>query len=212
LKNDTNNPFDESIRQSLEGFEMPYDPAAWTALESQLPPAGSGAASSLRWKSIMGVAIVAVGLIAAFVLTNETQPNEQVQNSEVITPSEEQFVSERVVVEQPVVQAAQETDAGQEATDNVTETKTNDLTQQNSSSEQPSTIEPSVKTTTQTPAEKNVSEQKPIENTEGSSIASEEPFKAKFITSAMTVCAGEAVSFINESSDRILVMVRSIQM
>ena len=60
---DTNpNPFDDQIRQSLEGFEMPYNAAAWTQFEAMLPSQPTPSAGNTGW--LKGAA--AVALIAAF--------------------------------------------------------------------------------------------------------------------------------------------------
>lgn len=60
---DTNpNPFDDQIRQSLEGFEMPYNAAAWTQFEAMLPSQPKPSAGNTGW--LKGAA--AVVLIAAF--------------------------------------------------------------------------------------------------------------------------------------------------
>ncbi len=80
MKDTNSNPFDDQIRQSLEGFEMPYNAAAWTQFEAMLPAQPTPSAGNAGW--LKGAAVVAlIAAVGAVVYTIwPAQPNAELAN------------------------------------------------------------------------------------------------------------------------------------
>ncbi|NNE54592.1 MAG: hypothetical protein HKN32_01135, partial [Flavobacteriales bacterium] len=64
--------FEQSVRSSLDGFEMAYEPAAWDDLESRLDAAGQSSSSNhLTLALVAASLIVALGMTMYFTLSSE---------------------------------------------------------------------------------------------------------------------------------------------
>lgn len=88
---DMKDPFDDKIRQSLEGFEMPYDPKAWAELQEQLPkPASSAASGNAGWKAFAIIGVVALSAVTYLYL----QEPGNGETASVTTGVEQQQVTE----------------------------------------------------------------------------------------------------------------------
>ena len=196
--------FDNRIRESLEGFEMPYDAGAWTALEQKLPAAPAGASGSgMAWKAVAVIAVVVTTVATALYLNQET---------------------ELVAEDTPVAGQTESTDNGVQPhpTGISVETAANEpsdpdgnlegdrnqavIAVKDSETDRP-VAEKSVAVNTvdtELTAEAGEQTEQPVSQT-GEPVnetpAVGKPFTVRFIPSARTVCAGEDISFINESSD-----------
>lgn len=196
------NPFDEKIRQSLEGHEMPYDPAAWTALQSQLPSTPVGGSTGFGWKGIAAVAVVTTAVVSSLLLMNNDKDvvDNQVVEAEVAAPeqaSSSVILSDEGKEQELTVQEETNEVFEHESSENlVSESNGADIRSEKATSNEDSEPEKvTERSNTTTTSEKSSAPVKITpENTES--------FKADFITSATVVCAGEPVSFINESSDK----------
>jgi gliding motility-associated-like protein len=68
VKDTDKNPFDDSIRERLEQFEMPYDPAAWSRFEQRLTKTTPPVSQGLSGMAKLGIGAAAVALLAAAAL------------------------------------------------------------------------------------------------------------------------------------------------
>lgn len=204
---DMNNPFDNKIKESLENFEMPYDAGAWTALEQQLPAATGGAAGAgLGWKAVAVVAVIATTVATALYLNQDNEPlvdmvpiEELIEASKLPVQAESKEETNTSTAKKPVTipnEIAERQSQPPISTDNTYNVAVEEAEKpatENASDEKIQTTS-IVETTEVSSSEKN-------RHSEAVAVNAK-PFIVKFIPSAVTVCAGENVSFINESSDR----------
>jgi gliding motility-associated-like protein len=97
---------EDLFRESLEGHQMPYDPAAWKAVEKKLPPSGNSFLK-IAIASAAAVTLVTVGYLLFD--RNEpatTQVTEVIDQPETIAPADKESVE--VVTERPSKQSDQQ--------------------------------------------------------------------------------------------------------
>ncbi|MBL4587107.1 MAG: PKD domain-containing protein [Flavobacteriales bacterium] len=197
------NPFDKQIKESLEGFEMPYDAGAWNALEQQLPTTPS-AGSGFGWKAaaIVGVAVVTVAT-AIYLNNNEEPLVEMTPIADVIEveqlPMQAESVQKTNIPDQDesitVINDVDE--AKDQSPISTTGTYTVDVSDSEKQEVDKSEEQPQV-----TESDKNTPDVFQLDNKADEKKVSEiKPLSVKFIASRVSVCAGENVSFISESSD-----------
>ena len=209
------NPFDNKIKESLENFEMPYDAGAWAQLAEQLPPAGgpAGGGSQFGWKAIAAVLLVFGTVATAWFMTDNEEVAEAetsiIENVEDINDHKKE---DAVVVEVETVEEASPATSEVESA----ESKADEIITVSNNSEVDVVA---AKTEEATGNEKTLDSQKT--ETQPSAEKSSEPLKAeipeveekllvaKFLPSSLTICVGEDISFINESSDKSADMVWS---
>lgn len=182
---------EDLFRESLEGHEMPYDPAAWKAVEKKLPPSGNSFLK-IAIASAAAVTLVTVGYLLFD--SNEpvtTQVTEVIKQPETITPAKKESVE--VVTENPSKQSDQQ--------ENIVPAK-------NTSQEPAQAIQPElpVKGKESTDQAQKQGEHPQKERTEipASPIANnsnwtKQALQTKIKPVPMNVCAGEAVSLSAEN-------------
>lgn len=75
----TDDRFDDLVRNSLEGMEMPFDQAAWGRLEARLPKTPPKDDLGASWLKGLGIAAAVIGAVAvAIVMWPSTEHNEPV--------------------------------------------------------------------------------------------------------------------------------------
>ena len=82
------NNFNNKIKQSFEGYELPYDPAAWDNLSKQLDvrmPVKSKITSKF-WIAALVIAVLSISTIIYFT-SNTTKKSLPAENKEEINPS-----------------------------------------------------------------------------------------------------------------------------
>ncbi len=202
------NPFDNKIKESLENFEMPYDATAWAEIADQLPPAGGAAAGSSQfgWKAVALIAIIATTVATAWYLTNDNETiSEDAIAIEQPTHEDIQEAIDNAPSNTLEVASSEET-VGVESSENTNAVKVMTSTEekttrheevsgaiQSPESSQPEKVNADHSSEVQTNHTERMSETPTKEDA---------PIVAKFLPSTFTVCVGEDVSFINESSDR----------
>ncbi len=111
MKDTNSNPFDDQIRQTLEGFEMPYDAAAWTQFEAMLPVqptpsvgnvdglkgaaalaliAAAGAVVCILWPAQPNSKVATVAAQQEIVMEEAVAPTPSTTNSTLLTSEAEQ--------------------------------------------------------------------------------------------------------------------------
>ena len=80
--------FDLSVKEALEGFELPYEPADWASMEQKLDAAQAGGNSSNLTRNtaaIIGAAILAAGATFYFWPSEEAAENALANNTTLTT-------------------------------------------------------------------------------------------------------------------------------
>jgi uncharacterized protein HemX len=97
VKDTNSNPFDDQIRQSLEGFEMPYNAAAWTQFEAMLPAQPTPSAGNAGWlKGAAAVALIAAAGAVVYTLW-PAQPNAELSTK----AAQQEVVAQEAVAPTP---------------------------------------------------------------------------------------------------------------
>jgi PKD repeat protein len=201
------NPFDNKIKESLENFEMPYDARAWGQMAEQLPPAigTTTGGNQFGWKAVALVAIIATIAATIWQLTD---------NNEIVSEN-------AVTIEQPTKEKALE-----KTNDEPSKIEDNKVSQESVITEKSQEIpedEP-VKNNTEistmeesasrihnseiSEPERVIESNSPVEQTDpiitklDVPVIEDEPLVAKFLPSTFTICVGQDINFINESSDK----------
>ncbi len=197
-----NNPFDKQIKESLENFEMPYDATAWSALEQQLPAATTGS-MSFGWKAAITIGIVAATVATALYL------NKDVETVAIVTPVEKTedvtpVVNKKIIKEEAVSAQTEAVISSDSDLKTETQNTNKNIEPTNSptaASSEPNELSKAETTEASKPVVDNTSETHNNRITDNAPIE-EQPFMAKFLPSSVSVCAGDDISFINESSDK----------
>lgn len=199
-----NNPFDDKIKQSLENFEMPYDASAWAELEKQLPstpPAASTGTSSIG-KLAAGIALVTATTVGVWYFNSEKPDSEKPET--VVETQTEEAIQLTSTEEQTTFTEAEKKVASNEVVENhVAVVDEKALDNSNPVDQTAASQQESVKTEkeTQQPTADQTEKSAPSSEIDTESIKPfSAPFKVKFIASDAAVCAGEDISFMNESS------------
>ena len=204
------NPFDNKIKESLENFEMPYDAGAWAQMAEQLPPAGTAASGGRQfgWKAVAVIAVLLTTVATAWYLTDDKEIAEAdsvpIENAKHISNSKKETPATAPV------------NTKEEASDEVEEVATPADAEKN-------TAEMAIDETVSEPAESKTEQladdsnstdlnqekaqptsKKPNQPLKADKIPAveEKQLVAKFLPSTLTICVGEDISFINESSDK----------
>lgn len=209
------NPFDNKIKESLENFEMPYDAGAWAQMAEQLPTAGGAAAGSSQfgWKAVALVAVIATTVATAWYLTNDNeivsenaiaieQPIDAtalLETSNAALKVEDHNVSEETVTSETSEKII-ENESSSTVVEHTTAEVSTALIDNSEISEPERVIESS------SPAE----QASPTKAKPTAPVAEDKPLVAKFLPSTLTICVGEDISFINESSDKSANMTWSL--
>ncbi|MDP6908331.1 MAG: PKD domain-containing protein, partial [Flavobacteriales bacterium] len=204
MKEDMNNPFDKQIKESLENFEMPYDASAWSALEQQLPTTTTGGIN-LGWKAAALVGIIATTVATALYLNQDGDPvtnDNAIVNQEEIVGSDistDNIENDAVASEETSLTASESPLEPENHSTHLHET----IDLPNSQETVNTNPRESVKTVPTTVSGSDDGSEHQVDNNNATGIAAikDEPFTVSFLTSALKVCAGEDVSFINESSN-----------
>lgn len=199
------NPFDDKLKQSLEGFEMPYDAGAWAELAKQLPPEGTVVGSEVArfgWKGAAAIAVLVATVATVWYFNQYSEVvSEQVVVQEVLVPTE--VVEVEITSVEPNTRSTKESKVRTEAATATTES--NAETNVNSNKETPADVSSTIQ-----PAEaKKPTEVIPVQPKETTAAKLptstpkdvKKPFVAKFLPSSVNVCVGEDVNFINQSSN-----------
>jgi len=204
------NPFDKQIKESFEGFEMPYDASAWSALEQQLPTTPN-AGGGYRWK-VAAIVAIAVTTIATLLYFNRNTEMvvEQIPITEKVEITHREAQKETIAQQKLVLSKKETIAVADETIESLAQsvpkngtTETNaivTLEETTISNTQIAKLNTEVKTDEkeETPSGNLKTVETP--QTEGS------PFTVRFIANSFDVCVGEAVSFINETSDKTVKM------
>lgn len=205
------NPFDDKIKQALEEFEMPYDANAWAELEKQLPKSGGAASGGNQFNWKLAALFAAVATIATTIwYVNRPEKTEVAETT-----------TETVVIETPEQNEVIESNDAVSASGTHEERRTEAVTEthpSNTDSEKAVASDKSVLKDQNSVDEKNAFEQKaekptPIVEPDESPIkvvpsrTEQQNFVVDFKPSAVVVCAGSDVTFLNSSSDKNAKMV-----
>jgi len=201
------NSFDNKIKESLENFEMPYDANAWAEFEKQLPQS-SGATtggSQFGWKAVALVAVLATSVATIWYLNSykevviaDSAVVEQVETTQEQSPVVEEDrseLSEPIVLEEKSIKVS-----GSEKPQIADSKTTVDDEMESAMDTKTADSEEMAKATD---SEVQNLDKKTLPPTDKSTPkkADVQPLVASFIPSAIKVCVGDGVSFINESSD-----------
>lgn len=208
--NKMSNSFDDKIKESLENFEMPYDAAAWTQIEKQLPSTPPAAAPN---PSNTGKIAAVVGIVAiagaAFWFTQTDETPEQVTETLNPTPVIEQVEPEQAgsassTINQPKTsvseKAVEKTDSEELEPINenpVAESEIAEATPNKSATE----------ITEEKTKDKAEVAQDPEPTKSVKEPTTEELFIIDFTVESFKVCVGEDVRFTNQSSDKSAAIV-----
>jgi gliding motility-associated-like protein len=206
------NPLDNKIKESLENFEMPYDAGAWAQLAEQLPAAGGAASggSQFGWKAVAVIAVLVTTVATAWYMSDtkeiaESEPapiekTEKVADKKKDAPVEvsinsKEEATDEVAVEQTPVKSEQNLAevSNKKSITEPAEIKAEQL------ADEAKSIEPAHEDTQVAPSEKP-------NQVETIPAVEEKQLVAKFLPSLLTICVGEDISFINESSDKSATM------
>jgi gliding motility-associated-like protein len=201
VKDTDKNPFDDSIRERLEQFEMPYDSAAWSRFEQHLPKTSPPADQGLSGIARVGVGMAVVALIAAVAYIWPLQPVEQASELVSKQPNEGTTSDNRETEEpsvpsiaQPLTESASEsrTTPHSEQEPKKTETVGHPIAQESMGvGENPSRQMP-LANSTRTEDGKTA---EPKETTPAPTT-NHEYFHLKMAVSKTKVCVGDEVSFM----------------
>ena len=96
------NNLENSIKESIKGYEAPYNAAAWTAMSAKLDakmPTGSSGGSSLKWIAA-GAAVLVVASATYFGLKEDTTTQENpiavTENTTTVSPKDDNTSAENV--------------------------------------------------------------------------------------------------------------------
>lgn len=96
------NNLENSIKESIKGYEAPYNAAAWTAISAKLDakmPTGSSGGSSLKWIAA-GAAVLVVASATYFGLKEDTTTQENpiavTENTTTVSPKDDNTSAENV--------------------------------------------------------------------------------------------------------------------
>ncbi|PLX03267.1 MAG: hypothetical protein C0594_10675, partial [Marinilabiliales bacterium] len=104
-----NKNIEEIVRESLEGYELPYDPADWDRLENDLP--SSGNKTSGKWMN-WGIPsfVVVVALIGTWILSenanNSTTERSLSSESNAVSANQLENTISEIVQEEASVEHA----------------------------------------------------------------------------------------------------------
>ena len=94
------NNLENSIKESIKGYEAPYNAAAWTAMSAKLDakmPTGSSGGSSLKWIAA-GAAVLVVASATYFGLKEDTTTQENpiavTENTTTVSPKDDNTSAE----------------------------------------------------------------------------------------------------------------------
>ena len=197
------NPLDKKIKESLENFEMPYDANAWVAFEKQLPPSAGGAtgSSALSWKPAALITVL-VASVATIWYLNTDNGNQQTESTTTSIP---ELTQETAASETEPTFEESKTAVTEQATTKTTRMETLPPTDVRSTAQKMAENRKN-----ETVAEKRVdrseileTEKKTVIPAGNSPVSNSEsaPLIASFIPTMETICVGDEVSFINQSSD-----------
>ena len=205
-------PLDNKIKESLENFEMPYDAGAWAQMAEQLPPAGGAATGSSQfgWKAVALIAVIGTTIGTAFYLADN---NEVVsENASAIEQPTHDDIQHQID-QAPSKTIDIEVSEGAVIPENVRHSNEAEVTV--ISEDDNSTTENAAKNSERTEASvtKKVTKEsspivdfKPTKRKPAEAIEEDNSLIAKFLASRLSVCVGEDISFINESSDKTAAM------
>ena len=98
------NNLENSIKESIKGYEAPYNAAAWTAMSAKLDakmPTGSTGGSSFKWIAA-GAAVLVVASASYFGLKEDTTTQENpitvAENTDNVSPQNDNTSAENVTV------------------------------------------------------------------------------------------------------------------
>jgi len=200
------NPFDNKIKESLENFEMPYDANAWAAFETQLPQSGGAASgiSQLGWKIAALFAVIATVATSVWYLNSDNELNQ----GDSITTEKVEITQEQTVTKENSSTPSEPTPVTEKSKQVIPSEKTQIADSQKIVENARESSTETMNTDSETIAKSNeeqapIAEKKATLPVKNSTIekAEAKPLIASFIPSSLKVCAGEDVSFINESSD-----------
>lgn len=200
------NNLENNIKDSLNGFEMPYDASAWTSLSNKLDqviPTTPTKPSNLKWY-LGGAAVIAV-IVTGALLLNQSEEKGSTKVSDNTT-----------VVNTPTAQSA-ETTASQNKANEGQSSSTQNMAS-NSAEEVPSNDPSTTSTPTSEPNDQNIHNQVnalPNKNSQGNlgnggdnkdRIVPTNPVGSKVLIPAVSnICLGEAVT-VNNTNDVDLVI------
>ncbi len=200
------NPFDNKIKESLENFEMPYDANAWAEFETQLPQSGGAASgiSQLGWKIAALFAVIATVATSVWYLNSDNELNQ----GDSITTEKVEITQEQTVTKENSSTPSEPTPVTEKSKQVIPSEKTQIADSQKIVENARESSTETMNTDSETIAKSNeeqapIAEKKATLPVKNSTIekAEAKPLIASFIPSSLKVCAGEDVSFINESSD-----------
>ncbi|MBI1288158.1 MAG: PKD domain-containing protein [Flavobacteriales bacterium] len=207
------NPFDDKIKQALEEFEMPYDANAWAELEKQLPQSGGAAPGGNQFNWKLAALFAAVATIATTIwyvnrpektdvaeTTTETVVVETPEQNEVIESDDAIGVSG--THEERRTEAVTETHPSKEAAEKAVASDKSVLKDQKPVDVQNTSAQKDEKPA---PVAEPTKDESPIKVVP--SKTEQQNFVVDFKPSAVVVCAGSDVTFINSSSDKNAEMV-----
>jgi len=189
------NPFDDKIKQTLEGFEMPYDAAAWSQFETQLPAQTTPPASKswLNWKSGLMIGAVATALVTVAVLSNEdAEPVAEAENVPVLVQQSE---SSDVANEPELVEGTRTNSTSGNAVQSISSEKDSEAAEQSITATlttgQPQS-NTSEKSSSESPkATPSVPEKPKVQPTESNASNAEKALELNVQLSATKLCVGE---------------------
>ncbi len=205
------NTFDDKLKQSLEGYEMPYDAGAWAELAKQLPPEGTVVgteAARFGWKGAATIAVLVASIATVWYFSHSTE-----SASELVTVIDNGTPEEIVAVELPVA----ESNTGSFQSTSVQ--SENSSAKKNAVAESPSSaiIETADEASSlvQTAEAKKPVDASPLQLNQTTGLKpsvitpkpEKKPFAVKFLPSSVNVCVGDEVNFINQSTNTKAKMV-----
>jgi PKD repeat protein len=199
--------FENKIKESLENFEMPYDANAWAKFEKQLPKSGGTATggSQFSWKAVALVAVLATSIATIWYLNtdNEVTESEAVVVEQIETTQEQSAIVEEnsSQLSKPAVLAVESKKISNSEKPQIADSKKVVEVASNPRLETKEVYSENVakpaNTDVQHPEKKAAT---PTDKPSPEKVT-DKPLVANFIPTLEKVCAGEDVSFINQSSD-----------
>lgn len=190
------NNLENSIKESLKGYEVPYNAAAWTAmnakLDAKMPVGKTGGGATLKWVAT-GAAVLAVAGVSYFSLKSENsvaensitiaEKSDSTNNSKTSTQSS----NEEVVDNTNVVTSVSNEDIINETNLQISDNTTQNIDQNGQTSEEINED----KTTSETKEEKTDNNTvNPVSNKPSNTIE---------IPSISDLCAGETINVENSN-------------
>lgn len=202
MKDNEQNPFDDHVRQHLEHFEMPYDPAAWSRFEQIMPKAKPPVQSGRFSLSKLGIAAAVLAVVATIAyLWPSQQANEGISE---VTHTQEEIVNNGIMetpkpanTPTPMPQDSPRNNRAA-ATLNTSEPAHMDTLLPANDQGQADHVLDDAKRETVSPSSPRIPEKQRAEKTDSPDNPANtvEDFHLKMAVSRTKVCVGEEVSFM----------------